>query len=286
MGEDAGAGYDHGPVVVCKGKRSKRQRLHAVPPPPPPEMVTAAGGESSSSAVDDGWRGGRGGGHGAEEEEAASGCVTEEDRNMARWLMLLARGARSGPSSLVAAAGKEEGKFECKTCGRCFTSFQALGGHRTSHKKPRLIPTRDEKTRSPPAVALVNTPTPQSPAADPTVLAIPATLPMHQAAMDTAIGWSKQQQQGRVHECGVCGAEFASGQALGGHMRRHRPLVPASVGVAARGGKETSLLELDLNMPALCDDAADTALPVIGMKEMSSAPATNLFPEPLVDCRY
>ena len=26
----------------------------------------------------------------------------------------------------------------------------------------------------------------------------------------------------RVHECSICGAEFASGQALGGHMRRHR----------------------------------------------------------------
>ncbi|XP_071732853.1 zinc finger protein ZAT11-like [Rutidosis leptorrhynchoides] len=28
--------------------------------------------------------------------------------------------------------------FECKTCNRQFRSFQALGGHRTSHKKPRV----------------------------------------------------------------------------------------------------------------------------------------------------
>jgi C2H2-type zinc finger len=28
--------------------------------------------------------------------------------------------------------------FECKTCNRRFPSFQALGGHRASHKKPRL----------------------------------------------------------------------------------------------------------------------------------------------------
>ncbi|CAN0837110.1 Zinc finger protein ZAT12 [Linum grandiflorum] len=27
--------------------------------------------------------------------------------------------------------------FECKTCNRQFPSFQALGGHRASHKKPR-----------------------------------------------------------------------------------------------------------------------------------------------------
>ncbi|MBA0665325.1 hypothetical protein Goklo_005187 [Gossypium klotzschianum] len=29
--------------------------------------------------------------------------------------------------------------FECKTCNRQFASFQALGGHRASHKKPKLL---------------------------------------------------------------------------------------------------------------------------------------------------
>ncbi|KAF3795048.1 Zinc finger protein [Nymphaea thermarum] len=31
----------------------------------------------------------------------------------------------------------KQGPYECKTCGRCFRSFQALGGHRRSHKKAK-----------------------------------------------------------------------------------------------------------------------------------------------------
>ncbi|KAK4375140.1 hypothetical protein RND71_005817 [Anisodus tanguticus] len=33
--------------------------------------------------------------------------------------------------------------FECKTCKKQFESFQALGGHRASHKKPKLVTTAD-----------------------------------------------------------------------------------------------------------------------------------------------
>ncbi|VVB06033.1 unnamed protein product [Arabis nemorensis] len=32
----------------------------------------------------------------------------------------------------------KDNHFECKTCNRTFDSFQALGGHRASHKKPKL----------------------------------------------------------------------------------------------------------------------------------------------------
>ncbi|KAL5711033.1 hypothetical protein ACHQM5_021532 [Ranunculus cassubicifolius] len=40
--------------------------------------------------------------------------------------------------------------FGCKTCNRYFTSFQALGGHRASHKKPRLPPAEDNINQSTP----------------------------------------------------------------------------------------------------------------------------------------
>ncbi|KAK3004015.1 hypothetical protein RJ639_017990 [Escallonia herrerae] len=50
---------------------------------------------------------------------------------MANCLMLLSRLEK-------AAVASPDRVFKCKTCDRKFASFQALGGHRASHKKPRL----------------------------------------------------------------------------------------------------------------------------------------------------
>lgn len=57
-----------------------------------------------------------------------------DSADMAGMLMLLSRGLQSESSSPTAAR-----VFECKTCNRQFPSFQALGGHRASHKKPRVV---------------------------------------------------------------------------------------------------------------------------------------------------
>ncbi|KAL6907467.1 hypothetical protein ACP4OV_002506 [Aristida adscensionis] len=67
--------------------------------------------------------------------------------DMARMLMLF-----SGHHQVVAAGGgggvaAPERVFECKTCNRQFPSFQALGGHRASHKKPRMA---DDAAAEPP----------------------------------------------------------------------------------------------------------------------------------------
>ncbi|VAI24167.1 unnamed protein product [Triticum turgidum subsp. durum] len=83
--------------------------------------------------------------------------------------------------------GVAAGEFVCKTCSRAFPSFQALGGHRTSHLRGR-----------------------------------------HGLALGLAAGINepsstkKTVDQKQAHQCHVCGLEFEMGQALGGHMRRHR----------------------------------------------------------------
>ncbi|XP_020252268.1 zinc finger protein ZAT5-like [Asparagus officinalis] len=118
---------------------------------------------------------------------------------MAGVLMLLSRdGAHyEGREMGLGLSGRSQpGRvFECKTC---------IGGHRASHKKPRMS--------------------------------------------DSGPGQGKP----RVHECSVCGLEFAIGQALGGHMRRHRAdggvHVHEQVQVHGRGEKKR--VWLDLNLPA------------------------------------
>ncbi|KAF7075756.1 hypothetical protein CFC21_080507 [Triticum aestivum] len=79
-----------------------------------------------------------------------------------------------------------DGEFVCKTCSRAFPSFQALGGHRTSHLRARHG------------------------------LALGLTGGSDQPATN------KATDQKQAHQCHVCGLEFEMGQALGGHMRRHR----------------------------------------------------------------
>lgn len=64
-----------------------------------------------------------------EEDEENSGL------DMAKCLMLLATALPVQPLRQYRPPSADV--FECKTCNRRFSSFQALGGHRASHKKPK-----------------------------------------------------------------------------------------------------------------------------------------------------
>ncbi|KAL8218179.1 hypothetical protein R6Q57_021552 [Mikania cordata] len=139
--------------------------------------------------------------------------------NMANCLMLLSRGPTSNEPS-ENAPGRV---FECKTCSRQFTSFQALGGHRASHKKPRLNTDHGDLTH----------------------------------------GTNLAPAKPKSHECSICGIEFSIGQALGGHMRRHRATRTNESRSSVSDDSSTSIVKklisqkvfgLDLNLTPLEND--------------------------------
>ncbi|XP_058182027.1 zinc finger protein ZAT5-like [Rhododendron vialii] len=214
-----------GDAHIIKGKRTKRQKLQS---PIPFSIATydsqGGDGENAYSSA----------------ELAESATTEEEEEDMvANCLILLAQGGsvdmkssrpgncrdhgittgfRYTSKRFLEAPSTGSGKvgmyvYQCKTCDRTFPSFQALGGHRASHKRPKPAPvevkrktmlwTDDEggeeeegeiKDHASPSLSLqlVNRPN------------------------------GNPKSSPKVHECSICGAEFASGQALGGHMRRHR----------------------------------------------------------------
>lgn len=155
------------------------------------------------------------------DREANDDHFNESITNMANYLILLSRGNIMIDNSPTTAR-----VFECKTCNRQFPSFQALGGHRASHKKPRLmgldnLNDHEQEELSPP--------------------------------------------KPKVHECSICGLEFAIGQALGGHMRRHRGGGGAasnekmnhhlpSQGPVVKKSNSRRVMSLDLNLTPLEND--------------------------------
>ncbi|KAJ1277271.1 hypothetical protein BS78_05G282500 [Paspalum vaginatum] len=97
-------------------------------------------------------------------------------------------------SKVISKQQQGGGAFRCRTCGRAFATFQALGGHRTSHKRPRVR-----------------------------AHGLDLLLGARPGGKGAAAGHDD------VHRCNTCGLVFSTGQALGGHMRRHRPAAAATI---------------------------------------------------------
>lgn len=121
-------------------------------------------------------------------------------------------------------------KFSCIICNKAFPSYQALGGHRASHKKFKgcCAPTPDDR---------------------PTNLS---------ASFEEC-------KKTKEHECPVCFKIFPSGQALGGHKRSHlisdqaKNTESPSVSVERRIPEVRDFL--DLNLPAPLEEECNEFKP-------------------------
>ncbi|KAL3614322.1 zinc finger protein [Castilleja foliolosa] len=129
--------------------------------------------------------------------------------------------------------------YSCSVCGKAFPSYQALGGHKASHRaRP---PTANDD-----------------------------------GGLSAANYVSALNPSGRLHECSVCHKAFPTGQALGGHKRKHYEGVIGGGAAKSRtssltggGGASdqktvTVVRNIDLNLPPSpeleCDEEVESYL--------------------------
>ncbi|CAN7006185.1 hypothetical protein IGI04_009889 [Brassica rapa subsp. trilocularis] len=106
----------------------------------------------------------------------------------------------------VAAAAEEGGgareKHVCVTCNKSFTSYQALGGHRASHNKVKVLESHQARANS-------------------EALLLGTEAMITGLASAQASNTSLSSGNNGDHVCDICHKSFPTGQALGGHKRRH-----------------------------------------------------------------
>nr|GMC55294.1 zinc finger protein ZAT9-like [Ipomoea batatas] len=128
-------------------------------------------------------------------------------------------------------------RFECSTCNKSFHSYQALGGHRASHKKAK--DGSDKNTDHFSAAADISE--------QHSILGFADKVVVESS--------SKKIKVAAHHECPICFKIFPSGQALGGHKRSHL------IAEAKANQQPTQIIQkpssvpetrdfLDLNLPA------------------------------------
>ncbi|XP_062089517.1 zinc finger protein ZAT10-like [Humulus lupulus] len=182
--QDAETLQFHEPWI--KRKRSKRPRLEQDHPSPPSEeeylalcliMLARSGGSATSSPP-------------ANSSSSAQGPAHD-----------------GGAHRLPPQPPSLKLSYKCSVCNKAFTSYQALGGHKASHRKSSNSSSDGAATA---AADNVSTTT------------VSTTVPA---------------SSGRTHECSICHKTFPTGQALGGHKRCH---YDGGSGNSASGGGVTS----------------------------------------------
>ncbi|KAK4365854.1 hypothetical protein RND71_013734 [Anisodus tanguticus] len=128
---------------------------------------------------------------------------------------------------------KQEKYYQCEICNKVLKSSQALGSHKTIHKKNNSSNCIEEHHKR---------------------------------------GKSRVKNvDEKVHECPFCGKIYGSGQALGGHKRSH--ILRSSITGSSSSKVGDSLMDsssgkfpygfIDLNMPAPMEDDDDFSQPEV-----------------------
>ncbi|MCL7022067.1 hypothetical protein MKW94_012264 [Papaver nudicaule] len=161
-----------------------------------------------------------------------------EEEYLALCLIMLARGSTDSSSTINYSNSYSQPRaptlklnYKCSVCNKSFHSYQALGGHKASHRKLIVVTTQQEDQLSTSTTTSTTTTT--------------------SAANISA--------SGKTHECSICHKCFPSGQALGGHKRCHydggSSITTTSTAANSDGMGSTqthrSSSDFDLNLPAL-----------------------------------
>ncbi|KAF8082685.1 hypothetical protein N665_0812s0015 [Sinapis alba] len=123
-----------------------------------------------------------------------------EEEYLALCLLMLARGSSSDDdhhhsSPSPPPSDHHHRDYKCSVCGKSFPSYQALGGHKTSHRKPVSNNNNNHDGNNNGGNGSISN---------------------NGNISNGLIG-----QSGKTHKCSICFKSFPSGQALGGHKRCH-----------------------------------------------------------------
>lgn len=165
-----------------------------------------------------------------------SSCSEEE--YLAFCLIMLARSGNNNSNNSTAKQNLSDTEsaplttvklsHKCSVCNKAFSSYQALGGHKASHRKLALMSTTEDQNQT--------------------------------TTTSSAVTTSSASNKIKTHDCSICHKSFPTGQALGGHKRCHyeggagggagSSAVTASEGV---GSSHSQHRDFDLNLPAFPD---------------------------------
>ncbi|GMI68778.1 salt tolerance zinc finger [Hibiscus trionum] len=152
-----------------------------------------------------------------------------EEEYLALCLLMLAQGTTATTGNNPSPASKSSlNHYKCKVCDKAFPTYQALGGHKSSHRKHAVGADEHPSTTA---------------------------APEDKFSASGAVIATLNSQGSKTHTCTICYKTFSSGQALGGHKRRHYDAGTGSSSNNNSGSdgvksSSKSQRDFDLNLPA------------------------------------